>query len=182
MIQQKVNADCLTTVLNQDWDKEHFPEPFRLQPNVSFLITYSEYTNYLLSLVKTSDIKLSRRLDLLIDLVTVNSPALYKFYLEDLAFAMAKEVWYAETFKGEGSIILPFSTHGIEHKISNYIKFAGQCSKYGDVLRSRLQAANFIGFKTENAHNSNLFKAATVLMYYAVEVPLVKEINLVYDL
>lgn len=181
MIQSKVKADCLTAILNENHLCEIFPEPFRLRPNVLFLITYSEYITYLLSLTKTTDIMLSADVAYLQSLAKTNNFELYSLFLQDIAFAMAKEVWYAEMFAGEGSIILPFSTNGFEHTVSNYLQSYAQCKDCESVLYAKLDRANFNGLKIKSQHNDNIFRLAVVLQYMATQNPIVKEINLVYD-
>lgn len=182
MIQQKVSANSLSVMFNEDYSKEVLPEPFRLRPNVSFLITYSEYIKYLLSLQETNEVTLSGNVEYLMSLAKTNSELLYKFYLQDIAFAIAKEVWYAEIFHGDGSIILPFSYDGNIANASSYINYYPQCKQFEGVLNTKLREANFKGFKIRNQHNLELFKLATVLQSTSEQVPLVREISLVYDL
>lgn len=181
MVQTQVKADCLTAILNENFLLEPLPEPFRLRPNVSFLITYSEYITYLLSLSKTTDIMLSADVTYLQDLAKTKNFELYPLFLQDIAFALAKEVWYAETFAGEGSVILPFSTNGYEHKVSNYLQSYAQCKSCESVLYAKLDRAHFTGLKIRSQHNDNIFRLAVVLQYMATQTPIVKEINLVYD-
>ena len=176
-----VKATSLSCMLNRNSNIELLPEPFRLQGHVAFHVAYSEYVNYIRSLDVDSPIQLSAPIARLKTLVSSQSSQLYLHYLQDMAFAIMKEVWFAEQYKTDGTIILPESD-GVVTKLSAFLN----SYKYGCIKEAEfLSQVGNVGFRPNSVrrpHNVNLQKLA-VCLYYLSQFPTgVSEISLVYDI
>lgn len=182
MINTLVSADCLSCLFHRDFSCERIPEPFRMQKDVSFHVTYSAYINYIISLPAKSYIKLSAPVDKLKELAITASNELISYYLQDVAFAIAKEVFYAELYSAEASKILPTSYDGNDVKANSLLTAYNHFASYDAVLRSQLSNAGFMFTKNISSLNDKLFKVAVSLYGYAVSNKWGKEVNLVYDL
>lgn len=182
MIEQYVQANSLSCLLNQDKSVEIIPEPFRMQGSVSFRVTYSEYSNYILSLPKDNCIVLMSSFNNLRNLAATGNPKLYTYFLKDLAFAICKEVWFAECYQRDASVILPASFEGQSILVSDCLKSYQYCQEVEWELMNVLQTAGFELSKVKREQNVFL-KQLAVILYSMSKVPKVlEEVNLVYDL
>lgn len=182
MLEQLVQANSLSCLMNEDCTVEQIPEPFRMQGQISFRVTYSEYSNYILSLPMNSDVILMSDNSLLRNLASSGSPKLYSCFLKDLAFAICKELWYAECYNKDASVILPTAFNGNDIKLSDYLQYYSVCNGVELELVNKVHAAGYTSLKVKREHNISLFKMA-VILYHMSKIPtVVKEVNLVYDL
>jgi len=182
MIEQFVQANSLSCLLNGDSSIEIIPEPFRMQGSVSFHVTYSEYSNYILSLPVDTDIVLMSKYSYLRNLASSDNPKLYSCFLQDIAFAICKEIWFAERYRKDASIILPASFNGKNVKASDCLKTYPLCKDVELELLSRLSTQGFVLNKIERVRNIYL-KNLAVVLFSISKVPVVmEEVNLVYDL
>lgn len=176
-----VKATSLSCMLNRNNNVELLPEPFRLQGHVAFHVAYSEYVNYIRSLDADSPIQLSAPVSRLKTLVMSQSPQLYLHYLQDMAFAIMKEVWFAEQYKTDGTIILPESNNGVT-KLSAFLhSYQYGRAKEAEFL-SQVAIAGFRPNTVRRPHNVNLQKLAVCLYYLSQFQTGVSEISLVYDI
>ena len=182
MIEQYVQANSLSCLLNEDCSAELIPEPFRCQGSISFRVTYSEYSNYILSLPSDSGIILMSDFSLLRNLASTGNPKLYACFLKDLAFAICKEIWFAEAYSKDASIILPASFNGNNVALSVYLKSYEACKAVEMELVDKVQSAGFRSLKTKRRQNKSLYQLAVILYYLSKITPGMKEVNLVYDL
>jgi hypothetical protein len=153
-----------------------------MQKDVSFHVTYSEYINYIISLDAESHVKLSDDLGRLKELAIVSSKELISYYLQDMAFAMCKEIYYAELYSKEASKILPCSFTGQRVNASTLLNAYNHFAQYDTVLRNQLSTAGFMFTKNISSLNAQLFKVAVSLYGFAVSKGMGEEVNLVYDL
>lgn len=100
-------ADNLSSLLDTQAGIEIMLEPYRLQPTVVVGIAYSEFLAYVRSLTANSQIKLFSGNSRLINFAGNNNPQLYNCFLSNIAFAICKEIFYAELFYGDGTVIVP---------------------------------------------------------------------------
>ena len=103
--------DNLAPLLLLDKDMEPVPEPFRMQGNVLLLVPFSEYISFIdFYLDKVN--YLSTPTHLLKQYVNdKNLDKLYQSFLMDMAFAVAKELHYAEAHQKDATFIV----HTIEN-------------------------------------------------------------------
>lgn len=182
MIEQNVRANSLSCLLNADSSIEIIPEPFRMQGNVLFRVTYSEYSNYILSLQQDTDIILMSEVSYLRNLASTCNPKLYSCFLKDIAFAICKEISFAERYNKDATVILPSAYNHNTMLLSKCLASYEYCRHVEQELLNRLQTAGFGLTKVKRVQNTRLFQLA-VILYSLSKVPNeVKEVNLVYDL
>lgn len=175
-----VKAGSLSCLLNRDTSIEILPEPFRLQGTVIFHVAYSEYINYISSLPVDSCIQLGAPISTLKTLILGKSPQLYLQFLQDMAFALYKEVWFAETYSVDGTVILPegrSTAVPLSTFLSLYSTARGKESEM-------LQRATEFGFglkKCRRRHNEVLRQTSVCLYHLSQLQSNVTEISLVYD-
>ncbi len=182
MIEQYVKANSLSCVLNENCSAEKIPEPFRMQGTVSFRVTYQEYVKYILSLPDKSLIVLMADISFLRTLATTNNPKLYSYFLKDLAFAICKEVWFAEAYDRDASIILPASLSSEPIGVSKYLDSYELYSYIQVELINKVIGRGFPLNTIKRTHNLVLFKIAVVIYFCSGVESLFDELNLIYDL
>lgn len=182
MIEQYVQANSLSCLLNEDRMVEIIPEPFRMQGSVSFRVTYSEYINYILSLPMDSGIKLMSDFPYLRNLASTHNPKLYSCFLKDLAFAICKEIWFAESYRKDASIILPASFNNKPARVSECITSYSYCREVEPELLYKVESVGFGLQKVKREQNVHLLQLAVILYSIAKAPVVLEEVNLVYDL
>lgn len=182
MIEQYVSANSLSCLLNRDSSVELIPEPFRMQYAVSFRVAYSEYINYILSLREDSGIKLMSEFGYLKSLASSNNPRLYSCFLQDTAFAIMKELCFAERYKRAASVIIPSAFNSAPLKVTDCLQSYDACKVSQYELVSRTAETGFIIKEVVCSDNIPLFKLAVILYQLSKVAVSVKEVNLVYDL
>ena len=182
MLQLYAKAENLSCLINTDSSIELIPEPFRMQPDVLFKVTYSEYVNFVLSLSLDSQVKLMTPTDVLLNMARTKQPKLYNCFLSDMAFAMLKEIMFAEHYREKATVIVPASYNRQNVGITDMLKMSPQCvSAQTDIIK-RMKAMGYAYPKEVSAKNSDLFRMAIVLYHIALSDRPVEEINVVYDL
>lgn len=182
MIEQCVTASSLSCLLNGDSSVEIVPEPFRMQYAVSFRVAYSEYINYILSLKENSGIKLMSDYTYLKGLASTNNPKLYSCFLQDIVFAICKELCFAERYRRDASVILPSSYKVQSLKVTECLKSYEYCRDLEPELIDCVNKKGFLLKKVERPDNKPLLQLAVVLYQLSKVTASVKEVNLVYDL
>ena len=182
MLEQYAKASNLSCLLNADKEMELIPEPFRMQRNVIFRVTYSEYINYVLSLAKNNRIKLLSNTGSILDLALTEHPMLYNHFLEDMAFAIVKELYFAEFYKKRATVILPASFNRQDVKLSTLIGAYPTCASAQKELLFRCAQIGYSLPSTITDFNLFLYKTAVVLYSLSKTENAVEEVNLVYDL
>lgn len=182
MTEQFVTANCLTCLLNQSREAEVYPEPFRMQPELMFRVSFSEYVKYVLATPLDTDVVLMSDITYLHNLASVRSPKLYSCFLADMAFAIGKEIFYAECFKRDASIIVPASVK--KDSVSWDIR---ECSSMLSIiyacdtsLRTSLTKAGFDLPTKFSEHNQMLYQVALYLLWLCGQGYSGHEVNLVY--
>lgn len=182
MIEQFVKANCLSCLLNENSNVELIPEPFRMQGTVSFRVTYQEYTRYILSLTNRTGIILMADFEYLKELASSQNPRLYTCFLNDMSFAIIKEVWFAERYKKKASVILPASLDSKPWSVSDVLKYYQVSGNAELLLCQKVTSRGFELKPPKIEQNKNLFKLAVILFYMASVSTNPREIDLVYDL
>lgn len=182
MIEQFVNADSMSCLFNEDCFAEKYPEPFRMQGTVSFRVVYREYVRYILSLPPNTAVVLMHDITQLKYLATMESPLLYLRFLGDMAFAIAKEVWYAERYKKEASVLLPSNPNLSAQKVSAVLQLFSSMNAYARSLVILLDSRGYNGLSPKITHNVNLYRLSVILYGLSQSKQAVGEVNLVYDL
>lgn len=182
MVEQFVSADSMSCLFNEDCFAESYPEPFRMQGTVSFRVVYQEYIQYILTLPHNTSVKLMTDLRILRRLASARSPMLYQHFLGDMAFAISKEVWYAEKYKKEASIILPSSSDKYAQGVSDVLNVFAAVSALTRPLASIMGASGYDGLSPKIVHNVELWRVAVYLYSLSLSRDLLVELNLVYDL
>lgn len=181
MIEQCVNANSLSCLLNADYRAEQIPEPFRMQSSVSFRVTYSEYYNYILSLRDDSPVMLMCDRRYLKSLAMGQSSRLYNCYLQDMAFAICKELAYAEAYGKDATVILPTSFNGKDVLLSDCISYYELCEVEESELFLVVNNTGFMLKSIRRAHNQKLWKLAVFLFTMSKSQNIAEEVNLVYN-
>lgn len=180
MIEQCVSSKSLSCLLNANKAAERLPEPFRMQSSVSFRITYSEYYNYMLSPDADVIAHPYTTSSYLRSLAMTQNPKLYRYFLADVAFAICKELHFAELYDADATVILPASFSGTNVPLGTCL----ECYEIANCVEDELFAlVNNTGYyinSIKRAHNIKLWKLAVYLFYLSKVYTLGKEVNLVY--
>lgn len=182
MSEQYATASCLSCLLDSRKELEPYPEPFRLQQHMTFRVTLSTYTDYILSLPSNTSVRLLSRIDNLKALASLRSPRLYNFFLRDMAFALLKEISYAEEYSAHATVILPASDSGSVVSTSDMLRNYGLDDDHiGYQLRELLKSYGYTMPKNISVINKDLFDLAVVLYKLSTVKSVVKEIHFLYD-
>lgn len=176
-------ANRLSCLLSGNMGYELYPEPFRMQQGMLFRVAYSEYINFILSLPKESPVVLMNNRDYLTSLATTDQPILYKFFLQDIAFAILKELHFAEMYKVAATAILPGDyDSGVQWKLSDFIQLFQYCVESQAKLREQAEARRLLIPAKISKVNESLYQTAVVLYNISLSNGDIDEIQLVYDL
>lgn len=182
MSEQYASPSCLSCLLDSRRELEPLPEPFRLQQDMTFRVTLSAYTEYILSLPDNASVKLMSRIDTLKSLASIKSPRLYNCFLKDMSMAMLKEISYAEEYGAGATVILPASMS------SNVVATSYLLKAYGSMVlatepevRETLYALSYALPKAISQGNKNLFNVAVILYRLSMVPTTVKEMHFLYD-
>lgn len=103
---KQVGNDNLAPILLLDKEMEEIPEPFRMQNNVLLIVSFNEYLAFIKNYLDKVDY-LSTPTSMLKRYVDRNDiPELTKAFFRDMAYAVAKELHYAEAVKKEATFII----------------------------------------------------------------------------
>lgn len=186
MFRQSVRAEALSCILNRDlWGIEPFPEPFRLQGDVTLCVAYSEYINYINSMPEDSQVVLSLEINKLKNLARSDSSTLYSYFLRDMAFAICKELFWASRYQTDGTVILPIATDASRATVmvSEWFVYFGFLADASNDMLYKMAQAGYGTLNVQGEHNSNLLKIAAILDQLANRHnATLGEVNLSYDL
>ena len=182
MIQLYAKAENLSCLINNDNKIETIPEPFRMQENVLFKVTYSEYINFVLSLTLDSKVQLMTPTDVLLNMARTNQPKLYNHFLRDVAFAIIKEVMFAEHYKRRGTVIVPASYNNQNVMVTNMLAMFSQCANAQRELVRHIIQLGYAFPREVSPFNASLFKMSVVLYHMSLSDIPVEEMNVVYDI
>jgi hypothetical protein len=109
---KSVTSDALASLLLLEKELEPTPEPFRCQPNMQFAVDFEEYVTFCTNFLGRADLLYTpyQKLHQLTREYRLGSDGakreLWSAFLKDMAFAVLKELYWAESFgKGASSII-----------------------------------------------------------------------------
>lgn len=182
MLEQYATADCLSCIFNSYRDLETLPEPFRMQDKVTFRVTPSAYTDFILTLTPHSGVRLMTQLNVLQALASADSPRLYNCFLADMAFAILKEISFAEQYKRFATLILPTAQGASNVYVSSlrenydYVNLVAM-----NEMRKILDNSGFWLPTEVSKRNIDLYKAAMVLYTISKAPTAVSKVNLLYD-
>lgn len=182
MVEQYASADCLSCLLNSYKQLEVLPEPFRMQDKVAFRVTPSAYTEFILTLGPSSSVRLMTQLGVLKRLASIGSPKLYNCFLADIAFAILKEISYAEVFNKYATVILPTSRTS-KNVCTSYLSevYSALNVEVENELRERVRSFGFELPMVVSTNNIDLYKSAVVLYSLSKCDTAVSEVNVLYD-
>ena len=182
MLEQYATAECLSCLVNSYKELEILPEPFRMQGNVAFRVTPSAYTEFILTLTPESGVRLMTQLDVLKRLASIGSPKLYNCFLADMAFAIVKEISYAELFNRHATLILPTSQNANNVQVSYLTEMYSLLNpEVESELRTKVILFGFELPMVVSDNNIDLYKTAVVLYSLSKCNTAVSEVNLLYD-
>lgn len=182
MLELYATSDCMSCLVNSDSSLECQPEPFRMQDNITFRVTPSAYTEFILSLTPKSGVRLMQQLDVLQRLASIGSPKLYNYFLMDMAFAMLKELSFAEKFKRYATIILPTSQNANNVCASHLLEMYSYVEPGVELeLQAYMTNSGFGLPRVVSQLNIDLYKMAVVLYFMSKCKTAVKELNVLYD-
>lgn len=181
MSEQYATASCLSCLLDSRRELEPVPEPFRMQQDMVFRVTLTTYTEYVLS-KDSNSARLMSQVGLLKRLASTGSPRLYNYFLRDMAFALLKEISYAEEYSMAATAILPASRNSNVVKASYVLGlYAGSLYDIEMALREHLATLNYTLPRRISAVNSNLFTLALIFYKLSTSKSIVKEMHFLYD-
>lgn len=181
MIKQTVKADSLSCIISGDYRLERLPEPFRMQKQLSLHVFYAEYVKYVQMLNSDSPVHLRTDIDKLKSLATTNNGKLYECFLKDLAFAICKEIWYAELYKRDATTIVPTSYRSEESQLSDMAQCYNICRSVEYELNWTLVDSGYTALQIKNNYNRILYQFAVVLYYKALYPFNLSELNVIND-
>lgn len=182
MSEQYASASCLSCLLDSRRELEPYPEPFRLQQHMTFRVTLSTYTDYILSLPSNSKVRLLTQVGKLKELASLRSPRLYNFFLRDMAFALLKEISYAEEYNAHATVILPASDAGSVVTASDMLRnYRQDIDTVAYQLRNLLSSYGYVIPKNISIINKDLFDLAAIIYKLSAVQSVVKEIHFLYD-
>lgn len=164
-----VGYGCLAPLLVLDKEMEPIPDPFRMQKNVAFIVSFSEYVKFIdYSLGRVDYLATPTRL-LKSYRAKHDNDSLYAAYLRDIAFSVAKELHYAETYKKEAAMIV-HEKYGAEEIPYTDIErmFKDTHALTENRLRSYMSSHNFplpISFRD---CNQSYWQYANVLLFFSI--------------
>lgn len=180
MVQQFVKASQLSCLMNGNVGAERYPEPFRMQADVAFYVTYSEYISYISLLTESDGISLMTPIEELVYKAMTNQPDLYKHFLWDLSFAMVKEISFAEQYRRPATLILPESENNpVKMRYLVDMHFSN-CNAAKELLLTKCNQKGFPIQYEVSAQNRLYFQTAIVLYYLSMVLHRFDELNVVY--
>lgn len=181
MSEQYATASCLSCLLDSRRELEPVPEPFRMQQDMVFRVTLTTYTEYVLS-KDSNGARLMSQVGLLKQLASAGSPRLYNYFLRDMAFALLKEISYAEEYSMAATAILPAS-RGSNVVKASYVLSLYEGSLYGEevTVRNALAEMQYQLPKRISELNQNLFTLALIFYKLSTSKSIVKEMHFLYD-
>lgn len=100
-----VDADSLASIFVLDKELEPVPEPFRLQPDVLFVVSFEHYRKFVKNIPESRNILHYATSVLHQRMEEGNETALLKAFYTDMALAVCKELHYAEEYRAGASCI-----------------------------------------------------------------------------
>ena len=177
MLEYYAKGSELLCILCLDRKLEPVPEPFRLQGSVLLRVLYREYADFIQSLpTDMESIRISGDLSVTREFARIRSPLLYNCFLRDMAFAIAKELHYAEQYQRAGTTILPTSYMADTVSYTKICMVTSQCS---DVARQLSMVAESYDFPLPirvSEQNIALYRLAVYLLYIS-KTPGIQECN-----
>lgn len=160
-----MSRDAMTAILQQSRSQELFPEPFRLQENTAFLVSFDVYIEYVKSLSDDSPVQLTYGIPYLRTLVASSNTRMYSAFLADMAFAICKEISFSEEWYKPSSLILPTDSRSTPRTVSDFAQMYSSALVCEEELFDRI---NRFGYKLKRKlteRNTQLFHMA-VLLYH----------------
>lgn len=100
-----VTSDSLAALMLMNKALEPYPEPFRLQPSITFVIPFKEYVTWVMSLPRGSHLLYAETAKIQGAIESANMAALLRYFYADMAMALGKELHFAELYGKRASNI-----------------------------------------------------------------------------
>jgi len=176
-----ISPSEMSCVLFMSKDLEPFPEPFRLQRDVTFLVCYHKYQSFLVSLRPEVDEYLCRPVRDLQRMLANKDARLFNYFLEDFSYALMREIHFSQTYGLAPSYILPTSLcdrkMSVDEIIANYA-YVG--AEEGELLKYMKEKGYAVSPRNLSLGKSQLmYKLAVSLFYLATGKETVVEFSAV---
>jgi len=181
MIIQYAPANSLACLFSYAKKCEELPEPFRMQRSVSFRVLYDNYADFVLSLPEDTMVELATSIPDIQRAIAQGGFLSYSFFLKDMAFAIMKELHFAERYKRLSTIILP-AAFGVES--TPISAFAAKYNLTTGAEGSLLRAVREKGFvvKTPVTSGNRILYNTAVVLYFISQNTVRTQIDLNYDI
>lgn len=175
-MQKELSSDVLATVLILDKILEPTPEPFRGQPDVHFVIDFNEYIKFIRTELGTEHDWLYTPTAVLLhhirELDQRNSESarkyLFKAFLQDMAFAVMKEVYISDAL-GKRATVITHTTSLSQMKLgpNDYRMYFANVKGYSDGRLSEYLSRNGYALRSVSGPNVPRYQYAIALMFLA---------------
>lgn len=165
MIEILTTKDVLSAILCQCRQQEQFPEPFRLQEKVVFLVSFETYVDYIKTLTDDTCVQLTFAISYLRNLTVAGNERAYDAFLADMAFAICKEISYSEEWQKPASLILPTAEGVSVCTVDDFSNMYSESLTCGAELIQRVISFGYPMKKKLTERNTVLLHVA-VLLYH----------------
>ena len=164
-----VGYDNLAPLLLLDKQMEETPEPFRMQKDVLLVVSFSEYLKFIDVYLNKVDYLSTPTFILKRYRATQDTNKLYVSFLKDMAYCVAKELHYAETYNKSATCFM----HTAED--SNILSLQDVEKMYKDIrsyteqqLRDYMSARDFSLPKFFREENMSMWHYANILLFFSM--------------
>ncbi len=166
MIEYYAKGSDLLCILCLNPALEPLPEPFRLQESVLLRVTFHDYVDFIHSLqFEAGSLMLAGDLNVTRRFAQLRSPLLYNCFLRDMAFALGKELSYAEHYSKHGTAIVPTSDTQLTISKAAYAGAAQRCASLHRQMQDVLKSYGYSLPASVSSCNSDLYDLALYLLY-----------------
>ena len=166
---KSVMSDNLAPILLLDKEMEETPEPFRMQKNVLLIVSFSEYLKFIDNYLDKVDY-LSTPTSMLKQYIMHNDTTrLYSSFLADMAYAVAKELHYAEKYKKSATMLVHDVSDAKVNSLSDIENMYKDIRNFTENnLHQYMGAKDFALPKFFNKDNDILWHYANVLLFFSM--------------
>ena len=159
-------AGCMSVLFDSRFGIECMPEPFRLQADLLIGVSFPEYCKFVNSLSIDSGVQLITGTQQTVNLRETNVDALYVTFLRNMAFAILKEIHFAECALTEATMLLPVSSSSQGLSFVTYLQRTATLPLFTSELRSLVEPTGYWHENLRMEKNNLLFLLANRL--YAI--------------
>lgn len=180
MFECHAKSTDLLCLMSLDKTLEPYPEPFRMQPLLCVKVSPDIYREFILKLPEGADVLITGQIEQIRHYAIIGSPLLYNCFLREMAFVIAKEVYYAEKYQKECTRIVPSSPMTRPISVPAIVATVdSHCSEAYALLLEIMNSYNFEFNKGISVKNEQHFKLASYLLHLSA-LSTVKEFSVSY--